>query len=236
MVDQVDEELAMREVDDALRRKELEELWKKFRKVIIGGIAAIILFVAGHSTYTYLKKSSEEKSSIEFTRALTEASKEGADAAAVWEKAIKDMNPTYAMMGKMQMAASFVKADKIDEALKAYSEISASASDERLKDLATYYSAMLQMDKKKDYAAARSLYMTLSTNDNSAFRLAAAEQLAVLSIHEGELEKAKLDLNLLSKDEALSSEMKERVRKLISIVEGKLALNAASKSSEKTDQ
>lgn len=233
MVESPEEDLAMREVDDALRRKELENLWKKYGVYVIGLIVAIIVIVAGNATYVTLKQSSEEASSEAFSDALDQANEDGADVAAVWQESLAGLDANYGYMGQMHLAASHVKAKNYEEALKVYASIAASDdADARLKDLSSFYTGVIQMEYIKDYAAARSQFMLVSGRTESAFNLSATEQLAVLDIMEENNASALATLKSITSNNDATAAMKQRANKLISLVESRMANQPAAESAE----
>ncbi|WND02191.1 tetratricopeptide repeat protein [Temperatibacter marinus] len=220
-----EEELAMQEVDEALRRERLEKVWDSYKYWIIGTAVAIVGLVAGREIFVSLKTSSEEASSTAYVEAYKKASSESGETKAVWDSALPNLNETYKGFAQIHLAADYVKKGKITEALDVYNSINATESvDTRIKNLALFSSSLVMIENAVDISAARSNLNLLASGD-SLFKKNATEQLALLDYLDGNYMEAQQRLQSLSTATDLTNEMRTRVTKLLSMVEVHLEEN-----------
>lgn len=220
-----EEDLAMQEVDDALRRERLENIWKSYAKYIIGVAVSMVVIVGGREVYKSSKEASETENSKIYSQTLAATAKTGADSKTLWAQAADDMGATYAGFAKFHLAASQIATGKIDEALATYDAVAADSSlDKRMQDLATYLSAVVMIENGKDLSAARSK-LSLLTTEGGIYEFNAKEQLALIDYMAGNYSSANAALSQLSAATNISPEMRTRVQKMISMVESKLAEN-----------
>ena len=114
------DDLLFREVDEEVRRDELEGIWKKYGTLIITGCLAIILSVGGYKGWQYWQKTQAEAGGQAFFAAsdLAKAGKTK-EAQEAFSK-LKTSHAGYAVFGQFKQAAAKVTAGDKKAAVAAY--------------------------------------------------------------------------------------------------------------------
>ncbi len=183
-------DLAAQEVDEELRRDQLNALWKTYGKYIVGGAVGIVLAVAGNEIYTSQVKSGQESSSTVFDAAQTASSTDGADAASIWQEAIPALSGGYASLAQLRVAQAQAKIGDIDAAIAAYDSLATSGeTDVVLVDFAKLMAALLVAEKKADLDGAR-VRLTSIAQKGMPWYYSALEQIAFIDMQQGQSEAA----------------------------------------------
>lgn len=219
MAESPEQDQAMQEVDDALRRERLEKIWKSYGKYIIGLAVSIVAIVAGREIYVSTVNSTQEANSMAYSSALKKAQENNADVSAVWNSTSKEMGATYSNLAKLHLAASQAKAKDYAGAQATYkSVVDDSSADSRIKDLARYLSALISVENNNDKSAARS-ELALIAGGEGAYKVSATEQLAMLDLQDKNFTDARAKLESLKSEQTISNEMRARVTKLLGFIE-----------------
>lgn len=183
-------DLAAQEVDEELRRDQLNALWKAYGKYIIGGAAGIILAVAGNEIYTSQVKSGQEANSVTFEAAQEAGSVDGADAAAIWQAAIPELSGGYTTLAALRAAQAETKAGNIDAAIAAYDGVANSGEgDTVLVDFAKLMAGLLVAEHKGDLDGARSR-LSVIAQKGMPWYYSAFEQIAFIDMKQGRSDEA----------------------------------------------
>jgi len=183
-------DLAAQEVDDELRRDQLNAMWKAYGKYIIGGAVGIVLAVGGTQLYKYQVRSSQEANSAKFASAVNAADIEGADVAQIWAGASGNLESGYAALAELRAAAALAKTGDAMAAIAMYDNLAASTNgDVVLREYAQLMAGLLVVDKVGDLDDARSRFSVLATADQPWY-FSAVEQLAFIDMKQGEIESA----------------------------------------------
>ncbi len=183
-------DLAAQEVDEELRRDQLNALWKTYGRYIIGGAVGIVLAVAGNEIYTSQVKSGQEANSTAFDAARAASTAEGADAAAVWRNTLPQLSGGYVTLAALRAAQAEVQAGNIDVAIAAYDNIAISEEkDIVLVDFAKLMGALLVAEQKGDLEAARTR-LNVIAQKGMPWYYTALEQVAFIDMKQGQTTEA----------------------------------------------
>ncbi len=209
----------LREVDDELRREQMQKIWQRYNGLILGGAALIVLGVGGYKVIESRRIAATEAAGAEFNSALklSEASKTD-DAVKAFQK-IADTGPSgYAALAKLHLAGAHIKAGKPAEALAAYqSIIDSPGSDSLLRNFAQLQVATLKVGEA-DFTEQQIRLLPLA-GDDGAFKITARELLGLSAFKAGKLDEARKYFEPLLIDPNASRAIQERVK----IVMGEIA-------------
>lgn len=193
-------DLAAQEVDEELRRDQLNALWKTYGKYIIGGAVGIVLAVAGNEIYTSQVESGQEANARQFEAANSGSTVEGANAAAVWAETVPTLSGGYAALAELRLAQELSKAGDIDGAVAAYDSVAAQgAHDVVLTDFAKLMAALLIAEKKADLDTAYGRLSVIASK-GMPWYYSALEQLAFIDMQKGRSTDAHNKFLLLAGD------------------------------------
>jgi hypothetical protein len=211
-----DNDSLLREVDEELRREQMQKLWERYNGVILGGAALIVLGVGGYKMLETRRIAAMEASGADFNAALKLSEDLKADDAVKAFQKIADSGPAgYAALAKLHLAGAHIKAGKTADALAAYqSIIDTPASDSLLRNFAQLQVATLKLGEA-DFAELQNR-LTPLTGDNSAFKTTARELLGLAAFKAGKLDEARKNFEPLLID---PKAIQERVK----IVMGEIA-------------
>jgi len=214
-------DLEAQAVDEALRRDQMNALWKAYGKYVIGGAFGIVLAVGGSQLYEYQIHSTQEANSAIFSAADKEAIVEGADPAEIWQQTADKIKGGYTAIADLRLATEYTKAGNVDAALKTYDALAADgASDKILRDYAQLLAALLVLDKKADLADARSRFSVLAVKGEPWY-FSAAEQLAYIDMSQGALGVALAQFSVLADDGDTPQTIAARARQFRDMLEGR---------------
>lgn len=184
MVDE--QELAIREVDEEVRRDKMDAVWRKYGRYVIGGAVGIVLAVAGLTGWDAYVDANESASSNAFTASVEKAAIEGADVASIWAETRGQVDGGYKELSYLQEAAGLASAGNLEAAVVAYDELAnLSGVDTAIKDLGQLLAARTQM--KMDKLPEARGRLSLLAGDEGVWNMSANESLAVIDMMEGNL-------------------------------------------------
>lgn len=218
-------DLAAQEVDDELRRDEMNRLWKKYGKFVIGGAVGIVLAVGGTQLYKYQVRSTQESNSAKFSGAMEKAEADGADAAAIWSAVAPELDAGYAALAELRAASALAAAGKAEAAIAAYDALAASTDgDIILREYAQLRAGLLVVDKTGDLDGARSRFTVLAVAEKPWY-YSAVEQLAFLDMKQGDTETAYERFATLADDAGTPQSIGTRARNFRDMLERQLPQN-----------
>lgn len=215
------DESLFREVDEEVRRDEIENIWKKYGTWIVALCFGVILAVGGFKGWQYWQKQQVEAGGAAYFEAVKLAS-DGKKAEA--DKLFADLEKShvsYGLLGKFKQAAALAKAGDVKGAVSVYDSIAGQASvPPTLKQLAQIKAAYLAADSAsvKDMQARVSIFEITT----SPWRNSARELLAIAAFRGGDYQLADRKLNDILADLQSTSGAKQRARIFLSVVAPKL--------------
>jgi hypothetical protein len=232
-----DRDSLLREVDEELRREQMQKLWDRYNGLILGGAALIVVAVGGYKFLESRRIAAITAAGAEFSQALqaSEASKDD-EALKAFEKIIKTGPTGYATLARLHVAGAHVKAGKTEDAVAAYQAVVNDASAEGLlKSFAQLQIATLKVGDG-DFTAQKNR-LTVLASDDSAFKVTARELLGLSAFKAGKLDEARSYFEPLLIDPKASRAIQERVKIVMAeIARSEVGKGATAKPAEtKTD-
>jgi len=205
-----------REVDEEVRREQLQKLWERYGHYAIALAVLVVLGVAGWRGYDWweAKKSAEAGASFEAAMTLAEAGKH-AEAEAAFAKIATDGTAGYRPLARMREANELAQVDS-KAAVAAYEKI---ANDNGLspvlRDLAALRAGALLIDSA-NYAQAQRLLEPLTGTDRT-FRHTARELLTLSSWRQGDANATKRWFDMLVGDPQTPTATRTRAEMLMAL-------------------
>jgi hypothetical protein len=205
-----DNEAFLREVDDELRRDELQSFWKRWGRLLVGGIVGGLALFAGYLWWESDKVAKAGLDGEQLSQALdTLAVADSPDA----EKQLKTLttakNSGYRATAKMSLAALALQRGNSAAAIKGFAEI---VADESLaqpwRDLALVRQTSTEFDTLKPDAVITRL-KPLAVSGNAWFG-SAGEMVALSYIKLGKPELAAKMFGDIAKDESVPETLRSR--------------------------
>lgn len=217
-----------REVDEELRREQMEKLWKTYGTYILAGAALIIALVGGKQYWDQRTRAAIETAGAQYESAVALLKDGKADDAAKELGALSVTGPKgYATLADLQLAGSHVKAGRTAEALAIFEKLSTTAADPMLANFARLQAAALTVGETS-FDDLKTKLADL-TADTSPWRSAARELLGTAAFKAGNLDEAKKLFTSIMGDASTPRETIERINMLLTAVNGaELAKTAAS--------
>lgn len=224
------EESLFREVDEEVRRDEIESIWKKYGSWILALCLGIILAVGGLKGWQYWQKQQAETGGANYFAALKLAEDGKTEEADKAFSSLKDSHAGFGIFGKFKQAAAMAKAGNTKTAVTAYDEISASSNvPPALKNLARIKAAYLLADS----ATVKELQDRVTGFDdaNSPWRNPARELVAFAAYRSADYKLANQKLNQILTDLQATAGAKQRARIFLSVLAPKLPDSDSKKKS-----
>ena len=224
------DESLFREVDEEVRREQLEKLWKRYGNWFMAFSLGIIVAVAGFKAWQYYQVKQAEAAGEAYIKALNlydagkkeEAALRLADLASGSGKGV-------ATLARMQQAAIAAASGKRQEAARIYAEIAADkAIDRPLRDAARIRRAWLMVDEASEEDLRRML-AGLDV-DGNPWRASAREILALAAWRAGRMQEMAGLLDRILNDAETPPGARERARIMRAVITPKLAAGKAGKT------
>ena len=212
------DESLFREVDEEVRRDQMEKLWARYGNYAVAVAVGIILAVAGIKGWNYWQKIRSESAGDAYVNAvqLATANKSG-EAAKAFGKLAAGGHKGYAVLSRLQLAAGLAATGKSKEALKAYDAIAGDASvDATLRDIARIRAGYLAADS----ASLADLRTRLSAFEvaGNPWRNSVREIYAIAAYRAGDYTTADRQLNEIIADPAAGNALRSRASRFISVL------------------
>ena len=224
-----DNEAFLREVDDELRRDELQSFWKRWGRLLVGGIvAALALFAA----YLWWQNDKIAKAGIEgdqLSLALeTLATADTPEAEGQLKKLTDAKNPGYRATAKIALAALAAQRGNAQAAAKGFAEVAGDKSfAQPWRDLALVRQTITEFDTLKPNLVVERL-KPLAVSGNPWFG-SAGEMVALSYIKLGQPQLAAKLFNDIAKDESVPETIRSRAVQMAGGLGGDAAQAAAGK-------
>lgn len=215
------DESLFREVDEEVRREEIENIWKKYGSWIMALCLGIILAVGGLKAWQYWQKQQAEAGGVAYFNAVKLAKDGKKQEAEQAFKALAAQYPGYAIFGEFQRAAALAKSGKSTGAVAVYDAIAGNKNVQPiLQNLAKIKAAYLLADT----ASVKDLQSRVAEFDmpTSPWRSSAREVVAVAAYRAGDYALADRKLNEILADLQATRGAKQRARIFLSVLKSKL--------------
>lgn len=220
----VERDALIRQVDEEVRREQLQKLWEKYSGLFIGGAVAIVVGVGGFKWYEARQLAAAESAGVRFESASQLAqSGKAEEARKAFEEIAKSGPKGYASLARLRVAGALAQAGKEAEALAAYEALGKDgAADPMLRDFARLQAASLSL-QQASWTDMKNRLNDL-TADTSAWRFSARELLGLAAWKGGMLDEARKAYEQLLGDRKVPQTIAERARVMMGqIVAAELA-------------
>jgi hypothetical protein len=214
---EVDVSDIFQEVDEEVRREQLEKLWKRYQNYVIAAVILVIMGVAGWRGYDHYMTQQANAAGTAFEEAVILSEKgEHAESENAFGKIAVDGVGGYRNLARLRQAAEIAERDP-QGAIAAYERIAGDGSiDPVLQDLAGLRAGALLIDQASfDIARAR---LEPLASPGRTFRHSARELLALAAWRAGDTTAAKRWFDLITTDAETPSATRSRVEMLIALV------------------
>ncbi|MCK0069909.1 tetratricopeptide repeat protein [Kordiimonas laminariae] len=208
----INPDLAAQEVDEDLRRDQLNALWKAYGKYLVGAAVGVVLVVAGTEVYKAQKQSTQEENSSKFGAVIEQVEANKTNAVALWEGAESGLSDGYSALAEFRLATAAIEAGDFDKAIATLdAAATSSAIDSALQQLAQLRAALIVAEHKGDLDNARGRLSVLAVKDKPWY-YTATEQLAYIDLQQNKTEEALSRFNMLVDDTATPQSISTRAR------------------------
>lgn len=208
----------IREVEEDLRRENLEKLWRKYGSYALVAAVLIVLTVAANVGWQHYSASQRDGRARDYEAALNLVAAEDAKAQESLQ-AVAQGSDGYAALARLHAAALKAEAGDIDGAVATYEQLLADSSvDRSLRDL----SLILLASRTADTADPAQLTQRLQplTDAANPWRYSALEITALLARRAGDTEKAQQILTGLADDLNAPRALRQRATELLAALKG----------------
>jgi hypothetical protein len=205
-----------REVDEEVRREQLQKLWERYQYLIVGVVLFVVVGVGGWRFYEWqqTRLATEVGTQFESAMALAEGGKHD-EAEKIFAQIAVNGTPAYRVLARIRQAAQLAET-KPTAAVEAYKQISADGSIEQvLRDLASLRAAGLLIDAGSHVDARRLLEPLVQPGRD--FRHAARELLALNAWKSGDRPGAMKWYAAILTDPEAPASSRTRVEMLIAL-------------------
>jgi hypothetical protein len=211
-----DHDSLLREVEEEIRREQMQKMWQRYNGLILGAAALIVLAVAGYKFLETRRIAAEQSAGAEYAAAESLSDDKKKDEAKAAFKKLADGGPSgYGSLAKLQLAGAQVKDGKAADAIATYDSLAAdSGVDNLLKSFAQLQAASLRMPDA-DYAEIQNRLTPLA-GDDAPFSKSARELLGIAAYKAGKYDEARKYLEPLLIDPNASEALQERVKIVMS--------------------
>lgn len=204
-----------REVDEDLRRENLEKIWKRYGKIILAVALVLVLGVAGFQGWKAYDRQQRQQQSDRFATALATAQDgdpaAAAEALAEWSKPGGSSYPGLAALERARLLAD---TGDTARAIAVWDQIAADSDlGSGFRSVATLLSVLHQVEDGEPEALRARLVPLAAAG--SSFRGSAWELMAVLALHEGDTNRARDLYTQISDDRELPAGLRARAAQML---------------------
>ncbi|MCC3860003.1 tetratricopeptide repeat protein [Pseudemcibacter aquimaris] len=205
----------IREVDDDLRQKQINDLWKKYGKFVIGMAFGIVAIVAGRAIYTSVVEGQyQEQASLYEEALLQNADQMSASLNQVANGGVAG----FELLATLKKAQLAIEADNREEAISILDGFAKNSDMSQIyKDMVNIQVALLEVDTASlDQIRSR---LSLILNGDNRYGYMATEIMALAELKAGETDAAKTRLETLIGDVDAPGSIKTRAEQYLSVIE-----------------
>lgn len=203
----------LEEVDDAVRRDDLESWWKRWGTWILGAAVAIVVAVAGNVGWKRYDAAQRAEAGAAYTASVNKASaNDVAGARADLEKQAQGAREPYKSLARLMLAELAETPEKQAEQL---AMVGPTLGSTELADLATVMAAFRSFDSgKADEMIAR---LEPLAGDKRPFRVSVRELQAMAAVNKGDIKKARELWTEIVKDPEAPQGAQQRATAMINL-------------------
>lgn len=209
------DQTALQEVDDAVRRDELDEWWKRWGTWVVVAAVVVVVGVAGSVGYQKYDASQRAEAGAVYSATLAKAAQDPKAARADFEKQAKDAPEPYRSLARLMVAEL---ADTPEQQAEALAKVGPTLSSTELSDLAAVMAAMRGADAgKTDEMIAK---LEPMAGEKRPYRTSVRELQAMSAARKGDLKRARELWTAIAKDPEAPQGAQQRAQALINLNEG----------------
>ena len=197
------------EIDEDLKRDQMQMLWARYGKIVMAVVAAIVLLVALRQVYTAWQTSQSEASASAYQKAL-----KSDDVVAALEAGRGQLTDSYAMLAQFQIAAEQAAADDFTAAEASYLALASDNSMDPLYQQAATLLSVMVASQDADMAALAARLSGLETAAGP-WQAMALEAGAGLALRAGKTDAAVAKYRRLIDMADVPAGMRQRAERMI---------------------
>ena len=224
-----------REVDEDIRRDQLKKLWDRTAPWVIGAAVLIVVATAGYRGWEYWQDRQAEASGDRFLAAI-QLSEDGryAESIAALESLVANGSGGYPVLARFRIATEKAKSGDTAGAVAEFDTISASNAPAEMRAMARLRAALLLVDSASVADLEGRIGDMAATG--TPWRHTAREILGVAAWRSGDYATAKEQFDAIAADQEAPQDLRQRVTLMLTLVDGKVAGDAAADATETVPQ
>ncbi len=226
------------EVEENLRRDQLQSLWKKYGVFAIGGVISLVLGVGGVGVYRSWQDSQSQAASDTFAELQQLAQTDPAAAAPKLAAFAKSGFGGYKALAEMERAGALQAEGDLPGALLAFDSAAKMSNEPAVKQSAQLRAAYIAAESE-NFAAIEARVQPLVA-DGGAFGYLARELLGVEAYEAGQLERARAEFSYLETAFDAPQGVRERAQRFLAVLgpapEAAAATPATPAAAQKTGE
>lgn len=217
----VDEEAAaadafMSEVEADMRDEQLQQMWQRYRGVVLGAMGAIVIVVAAYQFWQGMITDRLAQQADSFAQALAYLGEDNTDQALTELGAVADEGGAYGALADLQRAGVLIQQDQSDEALAIYQRLHADPTiDYVFSDLAALLWGIHGLDSEDPETLEQVLGPL--TDPSNPHSYTALELTALLAVRRGDTQGAIVILEQLINDANTPDGIRNRATELAAV-------------------
>ena len=200
------------EVNEDLKRDQMQKLWSRFGKYVILAVSIVVLGVGGRQGYTTWKDRQAATAATAYHNALG-----ASDLKTALTAELDQLNPGYAMLAKFQIAASHASTGDYAAAEESYLTLS---TDPEVKQLYQQAAILLSVMNAPVNRSADELVIRLAVLEGQAgpWQAMALEQAASLALRAGDRKTAVVKYTTLAGLSDIPPGVRQRASQMLKIL------------------
>lgn len=205
-----------REIEEDVRRDELEKLWKRYGDYVIAGAAALVIGVAAYKLWQFYETKQALKASNSYIAAmqLSEGAN-NAEAALAFGQIVKSAPGGYAVTAKLAQADTLAVSGKPNDAVALYKTIADKDKNE-LGAVARIRAAWVQADSAS--CGDQQTLLAPIDGPSSSWRFMAREILAYCDFRDGRMKQAEGEFDGLTHQSDAPTMLRQRAAAMVALI------------------
>ncbi len=221
----------IREVDEELRREQLNTLWQRYGSYVVAAAVLVVLVTAGFNGWDWWREREAERVGDLYIAAEDLIDEDGTDAAvAAFEAIAAEEKGGYSALASLRAANLKIQAGDRAGAIGLLDRITADDRvDEILQDLARLRAAYLLLDERDMDGAAMRVSPLAATGN--PWRHGAREVLGLVALEKGDADTAIGYFSEIETDAEAPNDIRARATSLIAVMQGAQSSSAGGTGS-----
>lgn len=207
-----------KEVDEDLRRAQMQSLWSKYGMYVISLLVGIVLAVGGYQYWKYHTKNVQERESAAFSSAIEMMeSGDRAGALAAFDDLRRSGSTGYRGLAGLREASIRIEGGELEQGIRIYEAV---AADNSVNDVLAEYAELLAVSWLIQTGAAEDLTGRLDrlAKPGAPWASLAEELRALLAIGNGNEQAARERFEALAANEDVPPGLRQRAQELSTVL------------------